>query len=1094
MASLRKCVLLAAFLIICVAIAIGCRSAQPTPPTQPPSATAPPIAEATATPSPTPTPNPTATPTPLPQPTSTPTPSPTPAPLYLEGWRNVAGTDSLERTKPGLAEMIIVLPWVSDGISTSEREVVGRLVNAAMLDEPVFLAVIDRPWVMDGLNSTEQGILQNLTRFSNEAVASLIPGMPFMETVESEDSSTMSRLLTLDSQAPRLLSAIVELTWVEDGINGSEPGAIRWLRNFSDANVALSVIALGWVQDGIEDAEIAAVEELSYIDYDDSEVAASIVALPWVQDGVNDTEFDAIDWVNNFGGGEAAAGLVTLSWIQDGIQESEIKTIQELSYIDYDDSEVAAAVIALPWVQDGIEDLEFEAIDWINNFSSTEAMTAVVALGWVRDGIQELEVKTIQELSYIDYDDPAVAASVASLAWVQDGVQDVEFEAINWINNFGSGEAMASVVALGWVQDSIEELEVKTIQELSYIAYDDEELASSVINLAWVQDGIEYVEWEAIDWVNNFNGAEAATQVVALGWVKDGIEELEARTIQELSYINHDDSDVALSVVLMHWVQDGITDVEADAVDWLSNFSDVEAEPVVALAWVKDGIEELEVQTIRELSYFDAEVISPVVALEWVQDGIKAAEVEAIDWLNSFSDGNTVLRIVPMPFLETLEAFDASALQSLALMALYREDSFQHVLSHPTVSSGITDDWAKIVATLNGVSRTNPQLIDTLLDPEQVTIEERTIDLPLAGDTLLTIIRTSPGAERSMDLLEHAVRQAEDFMGMAFPNRYVGWLVGEAVTPTFGGNNFGTHITTLPRYDIDDDSSSALFAGHLVAHEVAHYYWKGNSNWVDEGVADFMGSVSENARIGRSVEVTNDPCGYVKTIAELEALEVTSEDGSYSAFGCNYSLGERLFLDLYRTLGEEVFSQGLRDLYILSQTVQEDDAEVGIEHVKTAFKNGNQTTDSLIEIIGARWYDGTEPYDTSTQDSDRVNRRFVTVNGGIDVAYLAATRGGPPATSFSARSADDWVRIFLDYSYSVGSNTEVPLEIVVYYEDGFTFDRRTVTFTAEPGYIGATWWLSVGVSPSERWAPGKYEVYVYNEGRKLVELEYEVTQ
>ena len=74
-------------------------------------------------------------------------------------------------------------------------------------------------------------------------------------------------------------------------------------------------------------------------------------------------------------------------------------------------------------------------------------------------------------------------------------------------------------VALAWVQDGIQDLEVKAIQELSYINYDDEELASSVINLAWVQDRIKDIEWVAIDWVNNFNGAEVATwQLSAFGW------------------------------------------------------------------------------------------------------------------------------------------------------------------------------------------------------------------------------------------------------------------------------------------------------------------------------------------------------------------------------------------------------------------------------------------------------------------------------------------------------------------------------------------------------------------------------------------------
>ena len=670
---------------------------------------------------------------------------------------------------------------------------------------------------------------------------------------------------------------------------------------------------------------------------------------------------------------------------------------------------------------------------------------------------------------YIPVTSPSALSSIVNLEWMGDGIDASEAEAIKWINNFGDAEVMSSVVALGWVQDGIEEIEVKAIQELSYINYDDARLASSVIDLGWVRDDIKQLEWEAINWVNNFKNVEVALSVVALAWMKDGIEELEVKMVQELSYVTYDDAGLASSVVELNWVQDGITAVEVEAVDWMNNFS-------------------------------DAEVALSVVELDWVREGIGKQEVLAIEELSFLSRKNEghASRIVGMPFLETLDPPDVSALASLVDMAWFRQADFQRVLSHPTLSLGITDDWAKIVATLYGVSKNNPDLIDTLLDPEQVSIEERLIELPIAGETLLAIIRTDPGAERSMDLLEHSVRRVEEFIGLEFPNRYVGWLVGEAVTPTFGGNNFGTHIATLPKYDVDDGSDTAEFAGHVVAHEVAHYYWNGNSNWVDEGAADLMASLAEHARTGQPVGVTNTPCGYVRAIAALESLDVSAEDGADSAFDCNYALGERLFVDLYRRLGDEDFRQGLRNLYLMSDVGNEeemqDNTAVGIEHVRTAFKDVEGVDDQVVDMITARWYDGTEPYDTSARDTDPVNRRFITVNGGIDVAYLAATSGGPPATSFSANSADDWVQLFLDCSYSVGNTTEVPLELVTYFEDGFVFDREYVTFTAAPGFIGATWWLSVGASPSNPWAPGQYRVYVYNEGRKLVELEYQVTE
>ena len=348
-----------------------------------------------------------------------------------------------------------------------------------------------------------------------------------------------------------------------------------------------------------------------------------------------------------------------------------------------------------------------------------------------------------------------------------------------------------------------------------------------------------------------------------------------------------------------------------------------------------------------------------------------------------------------------------------------------------------------------------------------------------------------------MNLLEHAVRHAEEFMGVPFPTNYVGWLVGDAVTPTFGGNYYGTHIVTLPKYDVDDGSHEAEFAGSLVAHEVAHYYWSGNAKWINEGASDFMASASENARTGQPVKVTNAPCGYVRTIAELENLGVTSEDGADSAFTCNYALGERLFVDLYRSLGEDSFREGLRDLYLLSQVADEaemqDDTEVGIDHAKTAFKSGEDSDNAVVDVIAARWYDGTEPYDTSALETGPAHSTLLSIDGRIDRAYLAAVYEGPPTTSFSAQAADDWLQLFLHFSYAVGSDTEVLLEIVVYFEDGFEFRRHSRSFTAQSGYIGQSLWYGVGLAPSERWAIGHYWVHVYNEGRKLVELEYEVT-
>ncbi len=673
-----------------------------------------------------------------------------------------------------------------------------------------------------------------------------------------------------------------------------------------------------------------------------------------------------------------------------------------------------------------------------------------------------MESKAIQDLLYVAVLSRPVTSSLVSLGWMQDSIDEEEAGAIDWINNIGAAEVASSVVSLGWVQDGIDAMEVETVEELSYIANRDVRVGLSLVSLDWLQDGVDDAEVEAINWIGNIGAAEVALSVVSLGWVQDGIDATEIKAIEELSYIANRDMPVGLSLVSLGWVQDGIDDAEVAAINWIGN--------------------------IRA-----AEVASSVISLGWVQDGIDATEIKAVRELSHIAnrDAETALRIVRMPFLESIEPPDLSALESLRRLAASQPQAFDTVMSNLGLDDGITNNTAPLFATLKGVAETNSDLIDVLLDTNRVSLEQRTITLPLSGEVILVIIRTSPGAARSMDLLEHAVRGAEEFMGVPLPTNYVGLLFEDAVSGSFAGTNFGTHIAILPKYDVDDGSHEADFAGQSMAHEVGHYYWSGNADWIDEGAAELMASISESVRTGNPVGATKYPCAHADSIADLEALEAGRDT---SEFRCNYSLGERLFVDLYHALGDERFRQGFRDLYLASEV---DDAAdnlrgtpVGIGHVREAFHPDDVAANTVL----ARWYDGTEPYDLSRLDTGPVDPSLPSINGQIDEAYVAMSGGGPAVSSFSAQDVADWVYLTLKHSYKVsGDPREVHVDIVEYYEDGFAFRRRSGTLTAEAKYIGGTHWFSVGGSPSRKWATGRYMVYVYVDDRKVAEVEYEVT-
>ena len=621
----------------------------------------------------------------------------------------------------------------------------------------------------------------------------------------------------------------------------------------------------------------------------------------------------------------------------------------------------------------------------------------------------------------------------------------------------------SSIKKLDWIQDGIHDTESEAIQNLLYIAVVSRPAVSLIISMGWMQDGIADVEAGAIDWMNNIASAEVVLSVVSLSWMQDGITETEVEVIKNMSYIANKDTGVGLSIISLGWIQDGIADVEAGAIDWLNNIA-------------------------------SAEVALSVVSLDWMQDGITETEVEAIRYLGYIANGNTgaAERISKMPFLTAIEPADISALEALTGLAGFREESLEQILAHPSLAAGITDALTPIVAMLYGVAKTNPSLIEMLLDPDSVSLERQSIKLPLTGDVDLAIVRTGPGAVRSMDLLERSVRASEELMGKPFPTRFVGLLYEDAVSGGFAGTNFGTHIAILPKYDVDDGSHESEFAPHAIAHEVAHYFWSGNANWVDEGVADFMASVIENRRAGKMVGVTNDPCPYARSIAELESLAPNS-DADIDVFGCNYSLGERLFVDMARTLGNDAIWRGLRDLYAMS--LVEDDVDdlkgtaVNIEHLRKALQSAPGADVSI-----GRWYDGTEDYDISQLDTGPADPILTSINGRIDEAYVATSTDGPAVSDFSAQAVTDWVYLTLKYSYNVsGDPREVSLEIVEYYEDGFEFRRRRGEVTAEAKYIGGTAWFSVGPTPSRTRVPGRYWVYVYAGERKVAEVQYEVT-
>ena len=446
---------------------------------------------------------------------------------------------------------------------------------------------------------------------------------------------------------------------------------------------------------------------------------------------------------------------------------------------------------------------------------------------------------------------------------------------------------------------------------------------------------IPFSNLEHADWLEQFE-PERANELKEFSWVADGIDESERFGAEMLIVAGRGYPATFSALVPKPWLDDGVSADEIQAIEFLTLMAQdapLLADRMLSKTWLQD-----------EITRDEASVIT---CLYWItRSDDEAAGPRVVE---------AAIALLDMPFLDSVEGADAAAVWDLSNIAAISPKDFLDIVGHPKVSDGIADQEAKVVAVLSSAFHEESALLPVLLNgldgTRGVYLEERVIQLPLAGETLLTIIRTRDQFTSSMDYLEHSVRFVEEFMGEPLPTSYVALYFGDVHPEGIGGQNLGTHMTMLQS---SDDEWNTWRTSNVIAHEVAHYYWAdSDTHWLDEGACELISFVSERERDGTLLEThVQTPCADVQT---LERSEILGREE------CDYYLGGGFFLDLYNTLGEETFRPAFRRLHLKSQEDDpHDDCEgtnLTICHVKEAFNAGasDDVVEKVDEIV-ARWY------------------------------------------------------------------------------------------------------------------------------------------
>ncbi len=357
---------------------------------------------------------------------------------------------------------------------------------------------------------------------------------------------------------------------------------------------------------------------------------------------------------------------------------------------------------------------------------------------------------------------------------------------------------------------------------------------------------------------------------------------------------------------------------------------------IVALPWVSDGLTDEEKRGIDYILYTavsDAYVAEALIMLPWVKDSMDAGEAKATSeiYFTAHEDAAVARVLMGMSFLSSHEEADTHALNGI--QTILRGGLTTALTSSHVFQIGITDEWAPVVAA--AAATEEDAAIREYLDEQALTLETgqyTASGLPLT----ITIVRlrNAAGVDTTMEDARQAIAGVEAVMQLPLPTRHV--IIAfdpRAVVPGLFGTNHG-YLFGVKQ---EQPSAGQDTLRSTLRHEAAHYWWRGNINWIDEGMAD---AIAAAASLAYGDNLAAKPNRRKECTTE-NLSSLGHARGGTPQFHCNYYLGEKLFRALQDSMTEGEFTAAIQALYRASQAKPEPQTlgehRAGIDEVRQAF-------------------------------------------------------------------------------------------------------------------------------------------------------------
>ena len=356
------------------------------------------------------------------------------------------------------------------------------------------------------------------------------------------------------------------------------------------------------------------------------------------------------------------------------------------------------------------------------------------------------------------------------------------------------------------------------------------------------------------------------------------------------------------------------------------------ANQVAELSWVADGVtgeEWVPVAVIRDIAKLDVELAKTISLQSWLADGVTVLELNVLNTLALIgkSDRELAKRVLDEPFMAyPLRQRAAWALEGLYELLVYRgRNVFETVANQPWFEDGLDYLDAVLLAVMR---HTNDDLLHALSRTHYIA--SRPIDLPLAGNTELVVIRHTPfpNDDETLAAMEEGVRSIESFTRTPIEMDDIVLLINEpriwqrASGSAVGSSEPGIVDRQIIVHNRDATGWPVERYKDFIYHELGHLYTLHGPRWLVEGTAEFLRAYVRDQTNTESIdERLTYLHSYKESPSELPDAGCDKKNlhqhlADWAPNNCDYYLGEAFLLGMYKAIGAEGVSAALEDLRI----------------------------------------------------------------------------------------------------------------------------------------------------------------------------------